>query len=229
MLAAALGRDTRRGPLDDLQQRLLHALAGDVASDRRVVALAGDLVDLVDVHDAALALLDVVVGILEQREDDVLDVLAHVARLGEAGRVGDGERDLEEARQRLREQRLARAGGPDEQDVGLLQLDVTRHELRVDALVVVVDRHRENLLRALLADDVLIEDLLDLRGLRNRGGRREGLLLVALLRDDVVAQVDALVTDVDRRPCDQLANLVLALAAERADEVARPVISVLCH
>src|SRR5262249_42029857 len=117
VLAAALGRHARRRPLDDLQQRLLHALAGDVAGDRRVVALAGDLVDLVDVHDAALALLDVVVGVLEQREDDVLDVLAHVAGLGEARRVGDGEGHLEKARQRLGEQRLARAGGPDEQDV----------------------------------------------------------------------------------------------------------------
>src|SRR5262249_8323587 len=88
---------------------------------------------------------------------------------------------------------------------------------------------RENLLCALLSDDVLIEDLLDLRGVGNRGGRGEGLLLVTLLRDDVVAEIDALVADVDGRPCDQFANLVLALAAERADEIARPVIPVLCH
>jgi hypothetical protein len=66
VLAAALGRHARRRALDDLQQRLLHALAGDVAGDRRVVALARDLVDLVDVDDAALRLLDVVVGVLQQ-------------------------------------------------------------------------------------------------------------------------------------------------------------------
>ena len=35
--------------------------------------------------------------------------------------------------------------------------------LVIDALVVVVDRDREDLLRALLADHVLVEDLLDLR------------------------------------------------------------------
>ena len=39
----------------------------DVARDRRVVALARDLVDLVDVDDAALRALDVVVGVLQQR------------------------------------------------------------------------------------------------------------------------------------------------------------------
>ena len=54
MLAAALRRHVGDRPLEDLQQRLLHALAGDVARDRRVVGLARDLVDLVDVDDAAL-------------------------------------------------------------------------------------------------------------------------------------------------------------------------------
>jgi hypothetical protein len=45
-----------------------------------VLGLAADLVDLVDVDDAALGLGDVVVGGLEQLEQDVLDVLAHIAR-----------------------------------------------------------------------------------------------------------------------------------------------------
>jgi len=48
----------------------------------------GDLVDLVDVDDPPLRLLDVVVGGLKQGEDDVLDILADVPRLGEGGGVG---------------------------------------------------------------------------------------------------------------------------------------------
>ena len=127
--------------------------------------LAGDLVDLVDVDDAALRLLDVVVGVLQQVDDDVLDVLADVAGLGEVGGVGDGERHVEDARQRLREQRLAAAGRAEEEDVRLLQLDVVGADLGVDALVVVVHRDGEDLLGALLADDVLVEDVLDLGGL----------------------------------------------------------------
>src|SRR5213592_2570612 len=229
VLAAALGRDAGGGALDDLEQRLLHALARHVAGDRGVVALACDLVDLVDVDDAPLALLDVVVGVLEEREDDVLDVLADVAGLGQAGGVGDRERHLQEAGERLREERLAAARRPDEQDVRLLQLDVARDQLRVDALVVVVDRDRQDLLGALLADHVLVEDLLDLGRLRHRRGGRESLLLVDLLGDDVVAEVDALVADVDDRAGDQLADLVLALATERADEVAGAVVTVLRH
>ncbi len=148
VLAAALGRHRGRGALEDLQQRLLHTLARDVTRDRRVLALAGDLVDLVDVDDAGLGLLHVVVGRLDELEEDVLDVLTHVAGFGERSRVGDRERHVEHASERLREERLAAAGRADEQDVRLRQLDVVvvgRAELH--PLVVVVDGDREDLLR----------------------------------------------------------------------------------
>ena len=74
---------------------------------RGVVALAADLVDLVDVDDAALGALDVVVGVLQQLDDDVLDVLADVTGLGERRRVRDRERHVQDPRERLREERLA--------------------------------------------------------------------------------------------------------------------------
>ena len=95
-----------------------------VARDARVLRLARDLVDLVDVDDAALALGDVEVAGLEQPHEDVLHVLADVAGFGERGGVGDRERHVENARERLRQQRLADAGGADEQDVRLVELDV---------------------------------------------------------------------------------------------------------
>ena len=114
VLAPALRRHRRGGALEDLQQRLLHALAGDVAGDRRVVGLAGDLVDLVDVDDPRLGLLDVEVGGLDQLQEDVLDVLADVAGLGQRGGVGDREGDVEDPSQGLGEQGLAAAGGAEQ-------------------------------------------------------------------------------------------------------------------
>ena len=54
MLAAALRGHVGNRPLENLQQRLLDTLTADVASNRRVVALARDLVDLVNVDDPAL-------------------------------------------------------------------------------------------------------------------------------------------------------------------------------
>src|SRR6267154_1264754 len=107
--------------------------------------------------DAALRLVDVVVAVLQQLLDDVLHVLADVARLGERGRVGDHERNVEEARHGLREQRLARSGRADEQDVRFGELDLVVLREMLQPLVVVVHRDRQYLLGELLTDHVLVQ------------------------------------------------------------------------
>jgi hypothetical protein len=83
---------------------------------------------------------------------------------------------------------------------------------------VVVDGDGEGALGALLADDVLVQDVIDLAGLRQAlelEGRRGRELLV----DDLVAEIDALVADVDAGAGDQLLDLALRLAAEAAEEL----------
>src|SRR5204863_9775067 len=70
MLASTLRRHVGDAALNDLQERLLHAFAGNVAGDRRIGALAGDVVDLVDVDDAPLGAADVVVGSLNETEEN---------------------------------------------------------------------------------------------------------------------------------------------------------------
>jgi hypothetical protein len=112
VLAPALRRHARHRALQDLEEGLLHALAGDVARDRRVVRLAGYLVYLVDVDDPGLGLLHVEVGGLDELEQDVLDVLADVAGLGERRRVRDGERDVEDLGERLASSVLPEPVGP---------------------------------------------------------------------------------------------------------------------
>src|SRR5918998_216279 len=88
---------------------------------------------------------------------------------------------------------------------------------RLDALVVVVDGHRQRPLGLVLPDDVLLEEVVDLLRLRQfvelqvRGLRE-------LFLDDLVAEVDALVADVDPGASDELLDLLLALPAERALE-----------
>src|SRR5881394_4080814 len=219
VLAAALGRHARHRAFEDLEQRLLDAFARHVARDARVLRLAGDLVDLVDVDDAALGFGHVEVRGLQQPNQDVLHVLADVARFGERGRVGDGEGHVQDARQRLRQERLAHAGGTDQEDVALVELDLRFASLvRVDALVVVVDRHGERLLRLLLADHVLVQHVFDLGGDGDLGDRLGDLALL-VLRQDLVAEGDALIANVDRRAGNELPDRVLRLAAEGAAEV----------
>jgi hypothetical protein len=90
--------------------------------------------------------------------------------------------------------------------------------VHLHALVVVVDGDRERPLGGVLADDVLLEDLVDLLRfgqVLQLDRRRSGELLV----DDLVAEVDALVADVDAGAGDQLFDLALRLAAEAAEEL----------
>src|SRR6516164_3326289 len=217
MLAAPLRRYRRHGAFHDFQQRLLHALARHVAGDRRTVRLAADLVDFVDIDDTALGLLDVIVGRLQQLENDVLDVLADITGFGERRRIRHGERHVENASERLRQQGLAGAGRADQQDVRFRKFDVFVLGLVIEPLVMIVDGDREDLLGVVLPDHVAVEDLSDL--LRRRDAvlrfHQRGLLL---LSDDVHAKLDAFVADEHGRAGNDLAHLVLALTAERAME-----------
>src|ERR671912_2136255 len=163
VLAPTLWRHRRDRAFQDLQQGLLDDLARDVAGYGRVVALSRDLIDLVDVNNSRLGLLDVEVSSLNELQEDVLDVLADVAGLGEGRGVRDGEGDVEDPGERLGEQGLSRAGRSQKQDVRLLKLGAVRGVgAHANALVVIIARDGEYLLRVLLADDVLVEDAVDL-------------------------------------------------------------------
>jgi hypothetical protein len=83
---------------------------------------------------------------------------------------------------------------------------------------VVVDRYGKGALRAVLADDVLVQDVVDLPRL-GEVLELESWGCGELLIDDLVAEVDALVADVDAGAGDELLDLALRLAAEAAEEL----------
>ncbi len=185
-------------PSEDLEQRLLDAPSPETSRVMETFSVVQpDLVDLVDVDDATFGALDVVIGILEKPEDDVLHVLAHVAGLRERRGVGNRKGHVEDPGQRAGQQGLAGPGRAGQQDVALLDLDVVelgRERRRVlrplagveqDALVMIVDGDRQDLLGVLLADDEIVEDLLDLRRLdqADRRLRIHGRLLDLALDD----------------------------------------------
>ena len=147
----------------------------------------------------------------------VLDVFTNVAGLGECRGIGDGERYLQQPREGLSQQGLARPSRADQQDVRLLKLHLGARALgEIDALVVVVDGHCQLLLRQLLSDDVVVQQVLDLFRL----GQARVLLLLEhpVFGDDVETDVDALIADEHRRTGDQLLDLALALVTKRAPE-----------
>ena len=163
VLAAALRRNIGYRAFQDFQQRLLDALARHIPRDGRVgIGHARDFVDLVNIDDAAFGARDIAVSRLNQTQQDILHILAHIAGFGEGGGVGDNQRHIQDARQGLRQQGFAAASGTDQQDIALFQLDIGTRVGGLNALVVVVDRHAENTLGVALADDIFVQALGDL-------------------------------------------------------------------
>jgi len=87
---------------------------------------------------------------------------------------------------------------------------------------VVVDGDREGLLGDILADDVVVEKLIDLARLGQLFEGRVGGITEFFL-NDLVAQIDALVTNVDTGARNELLDLLLALPAKRALEEVTPI------
>ena len=209
-------------PSSIFKQGLLHAFARHVAGDRDVLARLADLVDLVDVDDAALGRFDVEVGGVEQLQEQVLDVLADVAGFGQRRGVADGERHVEAC---------GPACGPSSvlpQPVGptsrMFDLSISTSESSSavhQPLVVAVHGDGQHALGRFLADHVFVELGDDLA---RRGDAGEELLAraaaLALLVENRLAELDALAADVDvARSFDQRSDVAIALATERTEGV----------
>ena len=231
MLATALRRHGADGAFQNLEQRLLHAFTGNIACDRNVFGAAGDLVDLVDINDAHLRALHVVVRGLQQTQDNVFYILTHITGLGQGGGVGDGKRHIEHAGEGAGEQGLAGAGGADEHDVGLFNLHAGMRGilgfgggLVQDAFVVIVHSDGQRLLGGVLPDTMLVQLGLDLGGLLDGQLRRLALggFLSQLLVEHLFEGFDAFVAYVHPRAGHQLADFGMRFAAEAAQgEIAR--------
>ena len=85
----------------------------------------------------------------------------------------------------------------------------------------VVDRHCQCFFRLFLANHVVVKVFFEL----GRGGQSVRVIVIAhhrlrqLIANDVVAQVNAFIANEHRRARNELFDLVLALSAERAEEV----------
>src|SRR6185436_3836459 len=87
--------------------------------------------------------------------------------------------------------------------------------LRLDALVMVVDRDRQRALGGVLTDDIALEEFADF----DRLGELIKLDVVSVgkfLFDDLVAKVYAFIADIDAGARNELFNMLLTLPAERA-------------
>ena len=181
VLPATLRRHVGNAALDDLEQLLLHPFTRNVPRDRAVDPfLACDLVQLVDIYDPLFRPGDVPIGRLDQAQQDILHVLAHIARFRQGCSVADREWHVQRSCQRLRQQGLPGTGGANQQDVGLLYFNFRVRGLAADALEMIVDRNGQGLLGLFLPDDVGVQARIDFA--RHQGPVSRALFLGRLVR-----------------------------------------------
>ena len=122
------------------------------------MAGGGDLVDLVDVNDAVLGALHIVVRAAVQLAHDVLHVAADVARLGKFRRVRLHERHADQIGDAADQVGFADAGGADEDDVllGVIRL-LLALERQPHMVVMVAERDADDFLGLVLLDDVAVQ------------------------------------------------------------------------
>ena len=232
VLAPALGRHIGHGTFQQLQQRLLHALAGYVPGDGCILALAGDLVDLIDVNNPLLGPLHIEVRRLQQLQDHILHILAYITGLGQGGGVGNGEGHIQHLCHGLGKQSLAAAGGTDQQDVAFLQLHILLCGVE-NPLVVVIYSHRQNLFCLVLPNDIVVQSFLDLHGLGQLGKFQRQPVITHDCRDsllfshDACAHAHTFVADIAVVAGDHSLHQRLGLAAKRASYASSVFIS--CH
>ena len=183
MLASPLGRHIHDAALQEFEHGLLHALAGNVARNGRVVALAGNFVYLVNEHNAPLRLHLVKIGLLQKAREDAFHILAHITGFRKHRGVHDGKRDVQHLGDGAGQQRFTRTGGAHQQDVALFQFHAViglLNQVVLHAFVVVVHGHRQYLFGAVLPNHILIQvrfDFLRLGGFPQLGSRPGGLFL----------------------------------------------------
>ena len=212
MLAPSLRGDVHHRSFKKFKETLLHTLAGNVAGNRRIVTLAGNLVYLVDEDDTTLSLGHIIISYLEQACQQALDILADITSLGKHGRVNDGERHIKHPRDGLGEESLAGAGGADQDYVALLDINIPKLPFATfllgETLVMVIDRDRKVALGAVLSYHILVKEVTDFFGLGQRGQIETGISIASQTAGRLTGTYLMAVVG------QQLMNLVGAFGAE---------------
>ena len=226
VLTAALRGNTGNGTLQNLQQCLLDAFAGNVTGDGGIFALTGDFIHLINVDNTGLGTLHIKISGLEQAKQDIFHIIAHITGFRECGRVGNRKRNIQNLGQSLGKEGFAGTRGANQQDVALLQLHIGV-AAKINTLVVIVYSDGQRYLCILLTDDVMIHECFDLHGGRQLiHGGFTGLTHIDLIPQQIVARTDTIAADIHSWAGNQLRSLILPLPAEAA---ANLLFRISCH
>ncbi len=144
--------------LQKLKKLLLHGLPAHIPG--REVLLSGNLINLVNKDDTVLRFLHIIVRRSQKLGHHALNIIADIARLCQGRRVRHGQRHVKKPGQGLYQIRLPAPRRPQHQNIRLFNLNlpaIALLSLQEHALIMVIYRHGDRLLRPLLSDNILIQ------------------------------------------------------------------------
>ena len=153
---------------------------------------------------------------MKQLEQQVLDIFTNVSCFRQRRCVADRKGNVQRARQGAGEQCFARSGWSGEQNIRLLDLDIGSFPVERKSLVVIVYCDREYSFGRALTDYILIKIRNDFARTGNLVEELLGFASATLfVVENVVAEVDALATDVDiARTFHQRSDVTVAFSTE---------------
>ena len=107
VLSPPFGWNAGHGAFYNLQKRLLDTFPRHIPSNGRTVRFAGNLVNLIDIDDTPAGGLHIIIRLLNEIQDNVLHVLAHIPGFCKGRGVGNGERHFEDLREALSQKGLS--------------------------------------------------------------------------------------------------------------------------
>ena len=110
MLTSTCWRNTCNGTLKNLQKCLLNAFTRDVTSNREVLGLASNLINLIDVDNTYLSAVNIAICGSNELKQDILDIFTNVTSLGKGCCVSNSKRHLKKTSKRLSKQRFTSTG-----------------------------------------------------------------------------------------------------------------------
>ena len=117
MLTTSLGRYIGFRTFEDFQQSLLNAFSGNIACNRRIFRLSGNLIDFIDIDNASFSLGNIKVRRLNQFEQAVFHIFPYIAGFSQTRRIGNSKGNVQKLGQRLCQQGLAATRRTDHDNV----------------------------------------------------------------------------------------------------------------
>ena len=229
VFSAALRRYVSHRSLYNFQKSLLYSFSGYVSGNGGIFRFSGNFVNFVNINNAILSTFYIVICCLNDFQQNIFHILAHITGFGQSGCVGNGKRHIQQSCQRLSQKRLTRTGRTQHKNVALLQFHI-RASACQHTFVVVVNCNRKHFFRFILSNDILIQKCLNFLWFQQVNFVRShvAVLCPQFFLYDFRTDSHTLITDIGAVwTCNQFFCLVFCLSTKGTSDSC--IVSFHCH